>query len=87
MSREFGLVPRSYWVLTREQFIEELDIELAETRKRRIAKYDRGAQKYGEDVNLFDRDFVEEERDEMTDGENYRLFDRVKNRRRELLPK
>lgn len=75
------MVSKSHWVLTREQFIIELDSELVETRKRRLAKYDKGAKKYGGDVNLFDRDFDAEMLDESTDEDNYALFGRVKKRR------
>lgn len=82
-----GMVPKDYWILTRDQFIEELERELGEERKRRIAKFDKGAKKYGGDVNLFERDFKTEKRDELTDFSNYELFDRVKEQRREALLK
>lgn len=80
-----GFVPRSYWFLTREEFIIELDKELAERRRVRLAKFDRGAEKYGSTVDLFERDFRAEMEDELTDHDNYRLFDRVKRRKREAL--
>lgn len=75
------MVPKSHWVLTRDDFIAELEKELAATKKRRIAKYDKGAKKYGGDVNLFDRNFAVEMRDERDDYDNYALFDRVKERK------
>ena len=80
-----GTVPKTYWVLTREQFLQELDQELNIERAKRVAKYDRGAEKYGRDVNLFDRDFNDEADDEETDRRNYRTFERVKARRMKAL--
>lgn len=82
-----NLTKKEYWILTRDQFIEELDKELARTRTKRIAKFDRGAKKYGEEVNLFDRDFDEEIDDENTDKDNYALFKRVFKKRQRELPK
>lgn len=82
-----GTVPKDYWILTREQFIEALDVELEDERKTRIAKFDKGAKKYGGDVDLFYRDFKEEKSDELTDYRNYDLFDRVKSKRKEALLK
>lgn len=82
-----NLTKKEYWILTRDQFIEELDKELARTRTKRIAKFDRGAKKYGEEVNLFDRDFDEEIDDENTDKDNYALFKRVLKKRQRELPK
>ncbi len=82
-----GTVPKNYWVLTRDQFIEELDAELLAERGVRIAKFDKGAKKYGGDVELFSREFEEEKADELTDYRNYDLFDRVKKRRKESLLK
>lgn len=80
-----GTVHKEYWILTREQFLVELDKELSAERAMRIEKFDRGAKKYGGDVYLFDRDFIDEGRDEMTDYRNYMLFERVKQRLKEAL--
>lgn len=68
-------------ILTRQQFIEALDRQLAKERAETIRRFDRGAEIYGEEVDLTERDWDEEAFEEHLDMRVYAMFGQIKDER------
>lgn len=68
-------------ILTRQQFIEALDRQLALERAETIKRFDRGAQIYGEDVDLTGRDWEQEALEEHLDKRVYMMFAQLRDER------
>lgn len=68
-------------VLTRAEFIEALDAQLAQERADSIERFDHGAAIYGENVNLLEREWLQEAYEERLDERIYAMFDEIKEKR------
>lgn len=68
-------------LLTRDEFIKALDETLAKEREESIARFDWGAQIYGETVDLTGRDWLKEAHEENLDRRLYLMFDEIRDER------